>query len=87
MIDRQFLRYFLAVIDQGSFSAAARHCRVAQPSLSEGISKLERLLGSVLLERTNRRIQLTPAGAKFAMHARRIEAEFMAAEQTVRNTK
>lgn len=83
MIDRYLLRYFLAVIDHGNFSRAAEHCNVSQPTLSVGIAKLERLLDRPLFHRTNRRVELTPAGAHFAVHARRIEAEFNLAESAV----
>ena len=86
MIDRYLLRYFLAVIDQGNFSRAAQHCRVSQPTLSVGIAKLETLLARTLFNRTNRRVELTPAGTRFAVHARRIEAEFAAAERPVAAT-
>ncbi|WP_380874346.1 LysR family transcriptional regulator [Sphingomonas sp. DBB INV C78] len=83
MIDRYLLRYFLAVIDHGNFSRAAEQCNVSQPTLSVGIAKLERALGKPLFHRTNRRVELTPAGAHFAVHARRIEAEFNLAEAAV----
>jgi DNA-binding transcriptional LysR family regulator len=84
MIDRYLLRYFLAVIDQGNFSKAAAHCNVSQPTLSAGIAKLETLLGRPLFHRTNRRVELTDAAVQLATHARRIEAEFAAAERDVR---
>ena len=84
MIDRYLLRYFLAVIDQGNFSKAAAHCNVSQPTLSVGIAKLETLLGRPLFNRTNRRVELTDAAVQLAGHARRIEAEFAAAERDVR---
>jgi DNA-binding transcriptional LysR family regulator len=83
MIDRYLLRYFLAVIDHGNFSKAAVQCSVSQPTLSVGIAKLERLLAKSLFFRTNRRVELTEAGAHFAVHARRIESEFMLAERSV----
>jgi DNA-binding transcriptional LysR family regulator len=86
MIDRYPLRYFLAVIDAGNFSKAAMQCNVSQPTLSVGIAKLERELGQPLFHRTNRRVELTAAGARFATHARRIEAEFALAEHAVRET-
>ena len=86
MIDRYLLRYFLAVIDHGNFSRAAEACSVSQPTLSVGIAKLERELGQMLFRRTNRRIELTEAGARFATSARRIEAEFLVAERAVRET-
>ncbi|BBF70504.1 LysR family transcriptional regulator [Sphingomonas bisphenolicum] len=76
MIDRYQLRYFLAVIDNGNFSRAAAQCNVSQPTLSVGISKLERTIGTPLFLRTNRRVQLTQAGARFLIHARKIESEF-----------
>lgn len=81
MIDRHMLRYFLAVVDHGTFTAAARHCQVSQPALSESIAKLEQRLGRVLLSRDNRRVEVTAAGVKFAAHARRIETEFLEAER------
>lgn len=81
MIERRLLRYFLAVVDHGSFSAAARHCSVSQPSLSIGITRLEDLVGSQVFKRTNRRVELTPAGARLVTPARRVEAEFCEAER------
>lgn len=81
MVDRYMLRYFLAVVDYGTFTAAARHCQVSQPALSEGIARLEARLGRVLLSRDNRRVEITAAGVRFAVHARRIEAEFLEAER------
>jgi DNA-binding transcriptional LysR family regulator len=83
MIDRYLLRYFLAVVDHGTFSRAAAHANVAQPTLSVGIAKLERLLGASLFQRSSQRVHLTEAGTRFLSHARRIESEFNLAEQAV----
>lgn len=83
MIDRYLLRYFLAVVDHGNFSRAAAACNVSQPTLSVGIAKLEAMLGHSLFLRTNRRVELTEAGARLAGHARGIEAGFAAAERDV----
>ena len=83
MIDRYLLRYFLAVIDHGSFSKAAKQLNVAQPTLSVGIGKLERLLGTPLFHRTSKRVHITEAGSRLATHARRIENEFNLAEAAV----
>ena len=63
------LRYFVAVARTGTFSRAAGECRVAQPSLSQQIQKLESEVGDRLFERTRRRAILTPAGALFLPHA------------------
>lgn len=83
MIDRYHLRYFLAVIDRGNFSKAAAACNVSQPTLSVGIAKLESSLGAELFYRTNRRVELTAAGAQLAAHARGIEASFARAQRAV----
>lgn len=83
MIDRYLLRYFLAVVAHGNFTKAAAQCNVSQPTLSVGIAKLEGLLGTTLFHRTNRRVELTEAGAQLAVHARRIESEFNLFEQAV----
>jgi DNA-binding transcriptional LysR family regulator len=83
MIDRYLIRYFLAVLDHGTFTKAAQHCRVAQPTLSLGIAKLERELKHPLFNRNSRRVELTPAGVRFARFARRIEADFSNVEQEI----
>src|SRR5262245_11569011 len=56
------LRYFVAVARTGSFSRAAEHCHVSQPSLSQQIQKLERSVGQRLFDRLGRRAALTDAG-------------------------
>ena len=63
------LRYFVAVARSGNFSRAADECRVAQPSLSQQILKLEDEVGERLFERTRRRAILTTAGTLFLPHA------------------
>lgn len=83
MIDRYLLRYFLAVIEYGNFSKAATACHISQPTLSIGIAKMEKDLGRPLFHRTNRRVELTEAGFRLMRHARKIEAEFAAAEREV----
>lgn len=83
MMERYLLRYFLSVVDQGSFSRAAAHCHVSQPTLSVGIAKLEQALGAQLFLRANQRTELTAAGARLVGHARRIEAEFNLAQRAV----
>ena len=56
------LAYFLSAVELGSFSAAADHEHVSQPSLSEQIRRLEHTLGATLFIRTNRSLQLTDIG-------------------------
>jgi DNA-binding transcriptional LysR family regulator len=72
-MDRYLINYFLAVVETGNFSRAARRVNVAQPTLSVGIAKLEAQLGARLFNRTSRRVHLTEAGARFVGHAKAIE--------------
>ena len=64
-MELRVLRYFLAVADEGSITAAARRVRVAQPSLSRQLRALEAELGVELLSRDGRSIKLSPAGRRF----------------------
>lgn len=66
------LKYLCAIVDTGSFSRAAESCRVAQPSLSQQISKLEDELGTRLFDRLGRSVRLTDAGRIFLPHARTV---------------
>ena len=71
-LDLYLLRYFLAVVETGSFTAAADRVFVTQPSLSAGIKRLEGQVGHTLFERTNRRVFLTDAGARFLPRAKAV---------------
>lgn len=64
------LRYVCAIAETGSFSKAAERCRIAQPSLSQQVLKLEDELGARLFDRLGRTIRLTEAGHAFLPHAR-----------------
>ncbi|MEO8695567.1 MAG: LysR family transcriptional regulator [Acidimicrobiales bacterium] len=68
----QQLRYMLAVVDNGTFTAAASACFVAQPSLSHAVRTLESDLGVELFHRVGRRTTLTSAGEAFAPAAREV---------------
>lgn len=63
------LRYFLAVAETGSFTAAASRCHVAQPSLSVQLAKLEDELGGALFERGRKGAKLTSRGELFRPRA------------------
>lgn len=80
-MELRHLRYFLAVADAMSFTAAAERLHVAQPALSQQIRALERELGVLLIERGARTRALTEAGARFAVRARRILLESEAAAE------
>jgi DNA-binding transcriptional LysR family regulator len=64
------LEYFVAVVDDGSFTTAAARLHVSQPGLSHQILSLERQVGGPLLERLSRGVRLTPAGRIALPHAR-----------------
>src|SRR5271168_3332982 len=71
----QELRYFAAVVEFRHFGRAAEACNVSQPTLSGQIRKLEDELGVKLLERTNKRVDVTPVGRQILEHASRALAE------------
>lgn len=56
------LRYFVTVVDAGSFSRAAATIHVAQPALSRQVLELEQIVGIELLHRSARGVRPTPAG-------------------------
>jgi DNA-binding transcriptional LysR family regulator len=64
------LACFVAVVDEGSFTRAARAIGIAQPSLSQHIRVLEQELNGRLIERLPRGIALTPAGRTLLPEAR-----------------
>jgi DNA-binding transcriptional LysR family regulator len=79
------LRYFIAVAEELNFTRAAARLGLAQPPLSAAIGKLERKLGVRLLERTSRRVSLTPAGAVLLEQGRiAVEAAGAAVERARR---
>lgn len=83
MISRTQVRQFLAVVDAGNFTRAANQLNIAQPTLSAGISELERQLGTRLFIRERKRIRLAEAGNRLLPLARSIERDFHLAEQQV----
>ena len=66
------LRYFCAVARTGNFTRAAQQERIAQPSLSQQVRKLEEELGSTLFDRLGRTVRLTQLGAAFLPRAEAI---------------
>lgn len=69
-LELQELAAFIEVVERSSFRAAAQELHLSAPALSRRIDKLERTLGVRLLERTTRRVSLTPAGRAFVSPAR-----------------
>jgi len=81
------LRYFVAVADEGNFSRAAAKVRVAQPSLSQQIRKLEAEIGQPLFDRLPRSVVLTEAGRCLLEYARQILASIDDARRSVDELK
>jgi DNA-binding transcriptional LysR family regulator len=83
MFELYQVRYFLAVVETGSFTKASKRVRVSQPTLSAGVQKLEQALGVPLFDRKSRRVFLTSAGTRFIERARAIVSEIQRAQAEV----
>ncbi len=85
-MDIKQLKYFIAIAEEGSLSAASARLHVAQPSLSQHVIKVERELGVTLIERSPRGIVLTESGQILLRHAREICASMDACREKVRQS-
>jgi len=83
----QYLQYFVAAADSKSFTAAAEQLRVSQPSLSEGIRRLELDAMAPLFRRVGRGVVLTEPGAQLLVHARRILQDVADAGNSMKATR
>jgi DNA-binding transcriptional LysR family regulator len=72
-MDERRLRYFLAVVDEGTVTRAAQRLRVAQPSLSQSLRAFESELGVQLFHRVGRGLRLSTAGEALIGPARQIQ--------------
>jgi LysR family hydrogen peroxide-inducible transcriptional activator len=81
------LRYFLAVARAGSFVKAAEEERIAQPSLSQQIKKLEDSLGVSLFDRLGRGLKLSPFGEQLLPKAESILQQLDSARRTIQSLK
>ena len=75
------MQVLLAVVDAGSLSAGSRRLNVPLPSVSRKVAELEQRLGTRLLIRTSRNIQLTDAGRDYVDAVRQIVAQLHDAER------
>jgi DNA-binding transcriptional LysR family regulator len=83
-VELRQLRYFVAVAEELHFRRAAARLHISQPPVSQQIAALESELGCRLLERSRRRVELTPAGEAFLRDARALLAELDVAVSTAR---
>tara|TARA_B110000503_G_scaffold12013_3_gene16212 strand:+ start:21893 stop:22777 length:885 start_codon:yes stop_codon:yes gene_type:complete len=84
-MDTQNLKAFLLVAETGSFSLAAHKLHLTQPAVSKRVAQLEAQLNVTLFDRIGRTISTTEAGQALLPHARAVQAELQAAEQSVRD--
>jgi DNA-binding transcriptional LysR family regulator len=78
------LEAVLALVEYGSFVAAAARLRISQPALTRTVAHLESELGVRLFDRTTRRVQVTAAGREFAAVAERMLNDLRITVQSVR---
>jgi DNA-binding transcriptional LysR family regulator len=86
-VELRQLRHFLALVEERSFTGAARRELIVQSGLSNSIQALERELGTPLYVSGTRPIWLTAAGEALAGPARRTRASAAQAEQAVHQTR
>ena len=71
-MDIAALTAFTEIVATGSFSQAAEKLHLTQPAISKRLAALENQLGTKLIDRSNRQVRLTNAGARLLPHARMI---------------
>jgi LysR family nitrogen assimilation transcriptional regulator len=86
-LDLRQLRYFVAIVEQGSFSRAAQVLNVAQPALSAHVRNMEADLGTNLLFRSAQGVMPTEAGTTLLRNARLVIEQVAAAEAEVRSAR
>src|SRR5215217_3008425 len=86
-MDMRQVEYVVAVVDHDGFTRASAALHVAQPSLSQGIRRLEAELGVHLFDRVGRGVRLTAAGAAFLGPARQLLRDRVEVEAAVAATR
>ncbi len=84
MDELRALKYFVAVANQGSFSAAAQQLHVPASSISRRIADLEQQLGATLLQRNTRSVKLTEVGQEYFQQVTNLLSELNQANDSVR---
>ncbi len=82
-MDTQHLHAFIAIAEQGSFSAAAEKLHLTQPAISKRIALLEDQLGTRLFDRVGRQVILTQAGKILLNKAQLILSEVAATQRAI----
>lgn len=81
------MQAFVAAVDRGSLSSAARALGRSAASITRAVASLEERVGARLLRRTTRSLELTEAGDRYLAVARRVLADVAEAERTARDTR
>ena len=76
MLEDNRLKVFKAVLNEGSFTAAARVLGISQPAVSQNVAQLEAVAGGPLFDRERGRISLTERGRVFKIYADRILRDY-----------
>ena len=83
----QAMQAFSRVAEFGSFTRAADELGLSRAMVSTHVRRLEKRFGLRLLNRTTRKVALTPAGVEYLGHCRRVFAELTAAEESLRRAQ
>ncbi|GAA4356145.1 LysR family transcriptional regulator [Angustibacter luteus] len=83
MLDVNALRVVRAIGDEGGFTAAANALGYSQPAVSQLVRRLERRLGTALVERHGRTVRLTEAGLVLARHAVTVQGALDTADEEI----
>lgn len=78
------LGFFSTLVAAGSLSAAARELNVTTPAVSKRLAQMEQRLSMALVNRTTRRMSLTPEGDTYLLHARKILSDLDDMEHVLR---
>lgn len=84
-MDIRQLTYFVHVVKEGSYTAAAKNLHVSQPALSKMIKNLEEELGVQLFSRSEKRLELTDTGQELFRQSQKLLEEFQAISESIQN--
>ncbi|MBD8006580.1 LysR family transcriptional regulator [Bacillus norwichensis] len=86
-MDIRQLRYFIAIVEEGSISAAAKRLHLSQPPLSQQLKAMEEELDSTLVERSRKHIKLTQAGEALYKYALQMDQLMEEAKREVQEVE
>ncbi|MEK0314847.1 LysR family transcriptional regulator [Cohnella sp. 56] len=83
-MDIKQLRYFIAIVEEKSISAAARRLHLSQPPLSQQLKAMEEELGTLLVERSGKSMEVTDAGKTLYAYALQMDQLMQEAKMEVK---